>query len=229
MQNLRDETAAKPAEVTVDAFDCIHDYFFTKQFGKNIIDSRAQSSSFTAEKIQEIHNMGRPSKQRQIVLAARSLFVERGYQGTSIELVVQRAGVSKPTVYNHFPTKQAMLEEMFTELADWLASQIRQIEENYQREDPLAVISLYRAMASSPEMLAAFRIRVGERHKLEGEALTAFGALQSSIEQWLNTWFDDAVQARQANALAISQVLWPHMLGSDVPGGREILYLTTQR
>ncbi|MEM7258491.1 MAG: helix-turn-helix domain-containing protein [Pseudomonadota bacterium] len=56
--------------------------------------------------------MGRPSRQGQNLRAGRSLFVELGYQGTSIELVVLRAGVSKPTVYNHYPTRQVMLEEM---------------------------------------------------------------------------------------------------------------------
>lgn len=39
---------------------------------------------------------------------ARSLFAERGYEATSIEEIAQRAGVSKPVVYEHFGGKEGL-------------------------------------------------------------------------------------------------------------------------
>jgi AcrR family transcriptional regulator len=39
---------------------------------------------------------------------ARALFAERGYEGTSVEEVAQRAGVSKPVVYEHFGGKEGL-------------------------------------------------------------------------------------------------------------------------
>jgi AcrR family transcriptional regulator len=39
---------------------------------------------------------------------ARSLFAERGYEGTSIEEIAQRANVSKPVVYEHFGGKEGL-------------------------------------------------------------------------------------------------------------------------
>lgn len=44
----------------------------------------------------------------QLIEVARGLFAERGYEGTSIEEVAQRAGVSKPIVYEHFGGKEGL-------------------------------------------------------------------------------------------------------------------------
>lgn len=47
-------------------------------------------------------------RRHQLIDIARSLFAERGYDGTSIEEVAQRAGVSKPVVYEHFGGKEGL-------------------------------------------------------------------------------------------------------------------------
>jgi AcrR family transcriptional regulator len=45
----------------------------------------------------------------QIVEAARSLFMERGYAGATIEAIASRAGVSQETVYSIFKNKRNIL------------------------------------------------------------------------------------------------------------------------
>lgn len=52
-------------------------------------------------------------KRRAILDAASELFLERGIAATSIEAVAERAGVSKMTVYSHFPDKPALLGAVF--------------------------------------------------------------------------------------------------------------------
>jgi AcrR family transcriptional regulator len=47
-------------------------------------------------------------RRHQLINIARALFAERGYEGTSIEEVAQRAGVSKPVVYEHFGGKEGL-------------------------------------------------------------------------------------------------------------------------
>ncbi|GAC58410.1 putative TetR family transcriptional regulator [Gordonia hirsuta DSM 44140 = NBRC 16056] len=44
----------------------------------------------------------------QLIEVARGLFAERGFEGTSIEEIAQRAGVSKPIVYEHFGGKEGL-------------------------------------------------------------------------------------------------------------------------
>jgi TetR/AcrR family transcriptional repressor of mexJK operon len=53
------------------------------------------------------------SRQR-IIQAARDAFTTQGYR-SSIEHIAQLAGVAKQTVYNHFPTKEALFDEMTRE------------------------------------------------------------------------------------------------------------------
>lgn len=50
------------------------------------------------------------AKAGQILAASRAAFLELGYGGTSMDLVAQRARVSKTTLYTRFPSK----EELFT-------------------------------------------------------------------------------------------------------------------
>lgn len=45
-------------------------------------------------------------RRHQLIDIARSLFAERGYDGTSIEEIALRANVSKPVVYEHFGGKE---------------------------------------------------------------------------------------------------------------------------
>jgi TetR/AcrR family transcriptional regulator, mexJK operon transcriptional repressor len=51
----------------------------------------------------------RENPKRAVILrAASEAFHELGYDRTSVDEIVRRAGVSKPTVYNHFADKRAL-------------------------------------------------------------------------------------------------------------------------
>lgn len=49
---------------------------------------------------------GRATRQ-QLVDAATELFADRGYEGTSIEAVLERVSMSRGSLYHHFPGKEA--------------------------------------------------------------------------------------------------------------------------
>lgn len=49
----------------------------------------------------------------RLVDIAADLFGRRGYEGTSIEEVLDRAGVSKGALYHHFPSKEALFEAVY--------------------------------------------------------------------------------------------------------------------
>lgn len=66
--------------------------------------------------------------QERLLVAAREVFAEGG-EGTALEEIARRAGVGIGTLYRHFPSRQALLEELYvaeldeicrsaTELAD---------------------------------------------------------------------------------------------------------------
>jgi len=47
-------------------------------------------------------------RREQLVGVARSLLAEKGYEATTIEEIAERAGVSKPVVYQHFGGKEGL-------------------------------------------------------------------------------------------------------------------------
>jgi AcrR family transcriptional regulator len=52
----------------------------------------------------------------RILTAAVDLFAEQGYDGTSVSQVITRAGVAKGGFYHHFPSKEALLYEVYGDL-----------------------------------------------------------------------------------------------------------------
>src|SRR5664279_807817 len=51
-----------------------------------------------------------PQKQAAILEAGWNMFLERGVEAVSLEADAAKAGVSKATLYRHFPDKSALFE-----------------------------------------------------------------------------------------------------------------------
>ena len=47
----------------------------------------------------------------RIIGAASELFYQQGYQGTSVDEIIDKCGLSKPTVYNYFSSKEVLCVE----------------------------------------------------------------------------------------------------------------------
>lgn len=51
-----------------------------------------------------------PERMRRVIEMAEQLFLEQGFERTSVEAVAKASGVSKMTIYSYFPTKKALFE-----------------------------------------------------------------------------------------------------------------------
>ncbi|MEW2162136.1 TetR/AcrR family transcriptional regulator [Streptomyces sp. NPDC007084] len=60
---------------------------------------------------------GRLDKRRAILEAAFDVFAERGYMQALVQEIAERAGVAKPTVYNHFADKETLFRATLTATA----------------------------------------------------------------------------------------------------------------
>ena len=49
--------------------------------------------------------LARPARRKQLLGAAHELFVAHGYHAAAMDDIAERAGVSKPVLYQHFPSK----------------------------------------------------------------------------------------------------------------------------
>src|SRR5487761_1751703 len=79
----------------------------------------------------------RRAGRRQRLDAAMEVFVARGYHAAAMDEIAERAGVSKPVLYQHFPGKQelylALLDESVESLVDTVRTALRSTNENRQR------------------------------------------------------------------------------------------------
>ena len=49
-----------------------------------------------------------PQRREQLLRVGRTLFADKGFEGTSVEEIAARANVSKPVVYEHFGGKEGL-------------------------------------------------------------------------------------------------------------------------
>jgi AcrR family transcriptional regulator len=62
----------------------------------------------------------------EILQAARELVAEKGFAATSMDELASRAGISKPTLYSHFATKDDLVVAAMTQLMQRLIDVIEQ-------------------------------------------------------------------------------------------------------
>jgi AcrR family transcriptional regulator len=86
-----------------------------------------------------------------IVGAARALFTERGFAGTSTTAVVAAAGVTRGALYHHFADKAALFREVFSQL-------LRELDDAV-REAALAEAGALDAFAAGSRALLDFVVR----------------------------------------------------------------------
>ncbi|NLK26356.1 MAG: TetR/AcrR family transcriptional regulator [Euryarchaeota archaeon] len=67
---------------------------------------------------------GVPSRRLDFVLAAQSLFEEKGFENTSVDDIAARVGVAKGLFYYYFGSKEEMLEVIIERLMDEIDSSI---------------------------------------------------------------------------------------------------------
>lgn len=90
-------------------------------------------------------------KKLQIEKAARKLFAEKGFAGTSYQQIAEAMGTEKSNIQRHFPKKEIFVDHLFQDLLDAIAKYLGQTEENYFRSlYPIGVI--YFAFLLSPRM-----------------------------------------------------------------------------
>lgn len=81
--------------------------------------------------------LSRGARRAQLLLAARDVFADQGYHAAAMDDIAERAGVSKPVLYQHFPGKlelyQALLTTYAEELIERVSNAIERTEHNKER------------------------------------------------------------------------------------------------
>lgn len=134
----------------------------------------------------------------EVLDAALSVFVEKGFSATKVDDIARQAGVSKGTVYLYFPSKEALLEGIvkraMAPIADSAAPDLAQFE-----GDPRLPIAMLLHMLShqlgQPDKIAILKLILREvmnfpaiaemyrRHVLDKMVPALIGLIARGVEQ----------------------------------------------
>ncbi len=105
--------------------------------------------------------------QGKILAAAEDAFLAQGYLGTSMDVVAERAGVSKQTVYSNFGSKEALFLRVVNEMAGGAADVLS--ENDHVTEYPVSVRKYFMDASKAqlnvvltPRLMKLRRMVIGE-------------------------------------------------------------------
>jgi AcrR family transcriptional regulator len=141
-------------------------------------------------------HLGPERRRPQVLDAALELFLERGYDGTSMQAVADQAGVTKPVVYACYPSKDTLFRALLEREEGRILSEIQAAFEGTELSDPESTLiegytGFLRAVAASPDVYrliflgegggntaVARRIQRGREAQIEALSVLARGWLQ---------------------------------------------------
>ncbi|MDF2531276.1 MAG: TetR family transcriptional regulator [Clostridia bacterium] len=69
-------------------------------------------------------------RKREIMDMAAQLFMNQGYEETSVNMIVEQLGVAKGTFYHYFKSKEQILEAVLEDYLDKYAEHVKAVSEN---------------------------------------------------------------------------------------------------
>jgi AcrR family transcriptional regulator len=97
----------------------------------------AAETLYSADNRQRSARLPRLARRNQLLGAAQEVFVAQGYHAAAMDDIAERAGVSKPVLYQHFPGKLelylALLDQHCNFLVDAVRAALESTTDNKQR------------------------------------------------------------------------------------------------
>ncbi|NUU35049.1 TetR/AcrR family transcriptional regulator [Pseudomonas sp. C2B4] len=163
-------------------------------------------------------------KREAIIQAAIAEFRANGFEITSMDKIAATAGVSKRTVYNHFPSKEELFAEILNQL--WIRVTAEQ-ETSYCRELPLRdqlrqLLTAKLQMLSDDNLLDLARVAIAAAiHSPERaqSMVTRMGEREENLTVWIRAAQADGrlkavapdFAAQQVQGLLKSFAFWPQI------------------
>ena len=149
--------------------------------------------------MQTVNQSGRPKdleKRARILQAAKAIFLKSGYHGTSMNQIAQEAGVTKLTVYNHFPDKVNLFICAITETCEeTLCTKQFDLDTSADFYQTLFIVcSRALQIIYSPEALKLDHVLLELAAEQNPLALQFFEASHTRMENQLAEFFQKAAQ-----------------------------------
>ncbi|WP_435157285.1 TetR/AcrR family transcriptional regulator [Amycolatopsis sacchari] len=165
-------------------------------------------------------------KRAQIVTAATALFLELGYDRTSLARIAERSGVSRATLFKQFPSKAALFDAIVTE--SWSTADEEEPPPAGNLVEGLGIIGRrYAELLGRAQMADLFRIVIAELPRFPELAHAQFSQGKMPYFESVRSYLlaeheagtvrveDVDLAATQFLGMISNYVFWPALL---VPG-----------
>ena len=98
-------------------------------------------------------------RRNQLVQVGRAVFAEKGYEGTSVEEIAERAKISKPIVYEHFGGKEGLYAVIVDREMEFVIAQISEAISTGTPRDRIegAALAFMRYVEERPDGFAVLK------------------------------------------------------------------------
>lgn len=116
-------------------------------------------------------------RERRILDAALTIFSQKGFVNASMDDIAAEAGLTKPTLYQYFPSKDELFTAMMTEERDHMLESFEYPSASGMVAELYAFSWHYADVVLRPDMLNLARLIIGEAQRLPdvGRAYQASG------------------------------------------------------
>ena len=134
------------------------------------------------------------TRRAQILDAAMAVFLEHGYAGATVELVVQRAQASKATIYSFFGGKEGLFDALIDERAERILAGFTDVDRATVNVRAALghIAQRYLEVAMAPEAIALYRLLVTEGPRypelVQGVFRIGQDRVVASLGKALRTW-----------------------------------------
>ena len=117
---------------------------------------------------------------QRLIEAARQAFCSDGFRGASVDRIAAAAGVAKQTLYNHFPSKEALFEESIRQGVRDIVVELNDASGDF-RHGLVAFSLAFRSKLLSLEGLRWYRTMIAELSRMPelGEIVWRQGPCQT--------------------------------------------------
>lgn len=174
----------------------------------------------------------------QILNTALSEFAAHGYEATSVSQICTSAGVSKGAFYHHFPSKQALFQELLDDWLDRIDLQIKSIRDQ-STSVPQALITMtglmeniYQAAGENLPLFLEFWVQASQDRVVWQQVINPYrryqryfaSMIQTGIEEGSIKEVDPHMTARVMVGLAVGLLLQGVLDPHDADWGNTTQY-----
>lgn len=145
-------------------------------------------------------------KTRQVLIAtAARLFVEKGFENTTVDEIAYAADVSRRTFFRYFPTKEAVVfpnHEERLELFRRLLREHRQPKSPYRTIQSALIAFAQHYTAAAEELLLEWKIVTSSAVLIARDVELDFEYEQAIADVLRSFWSNGAASERRANIVA---------------------------